>query len=360
MSKTMKAVIFKGPLKVEIEDRPVPTIQDPQDIILKVEYSALCGRLFPHLRLFMPLTRPSELHVFRGHQPSPTGFIMGHEFTGYVHEAGSDVKTLKVGDRVVCPFTISWCVLVAFGASRLTWTSGECFYCAHGFSSRCAHSRLFGTAALDGGQAEYVLVPRADACAVAAPPAIDARLLVLMADIWPTGWFAADNAFAMAAAAPSGAKRSGQAPAELCVVVLGCGPVGLCAVANAAARGPRHLFAVDSVPARLEQARALGAEPLNFATDRDGLERRVRDVTEGRGADAVIEVVGNSPALRLGFDILRPWGVMSSVGVHNGEVPWTGNEAYGKNIRIQMGRCPVRSIFPQALEMLEKKQHLLG
>jgi threonine dehydrogenase-like Zn-dependent dehydrogenase len=106
----MKAIVFKGPLKVEIEDRPVPTIQDPQDIILKVEYSALCGRSFFLFTMKKSIAANwrSELHVFRGHQPSPTGFIMGHEFTGYVHEVGSDVKTLKVGDRVVCPFTISW------------------------------------------------------------------------------------------------------------------------------------------------------------------------------------------------------------------------------------------------------------
>lgn len=89
----MKAVVFKGKLKVALEDRPKPKIQDPTDVIVKVRDTALCG---------------SELHVFRGHQPSPTGFIMGHEFTGTVHEVGDGVKKFKKGDKIVSPFTISW------------------------------------------------------------------------------------------------------------------------------------------------------------------------------------------------------------------------------------------------------------
>lgn len=117
---------------------------------------------------------------------------------------------------------------------------------------------------------------------------------------------------------------------------------------------------MDSVDERLELARDLGAEPLNFLQDREGMERKIREVTDGRGADIVIEVVGLSPALRTAFDLVRPWGIISSVGVHNGEIPWSGNEAYGKNLRIQMGRCPVRSVFPQALELFQKKQHLFG
>jgi len=184
-----------------------------------------------------------------------------------------------------------------------------------------------------------------------APPGIDSKYLVLMADIWPTGYFAASNAFT---------SFSKEQIAELTVVVIGCGPVGLCAVINAEEYKPKHLFAVDSVESRLELAKGLGAEPLNFMKDREGLDARIKEVTEGRGADVVIEVVGLSAALKMGFEILRPWGVISSVGVHNAEIPWTGNEAYGKNLKIQMGRCPVRSIFPQALDMLQKKQHLLG
>ncbi|KAL2135431.1 hypothetical protein VTI74DRAFT_8533 [Chaetomium olivicolor] len=315
---TMKAVVFHGPKKIAVEDRPVPKLQDPKDIIVKVQATALCG---------------SELHVFRGHQPSDTGFIMGHEFVGEVIQAGDEVSTVKLGDKVVAPFTIS-CM--------------KCFYCTHGASSRCSQVLLFGCPALDGGQAEYVRVPHADGTVVRAPREIDDRALILMADIFPTGFFGAKNAFAML--------QPQQQPSDAVVVVVGCGPVGLCAIVSALEYKPRHLFAVDSVPSRLELAKALGAEPLNFLDGKEAMLQRVRDVTEGRGADAVIEVVGLSPALRTAFDLLRPFGAISSIGVHNAEIPWNGSEAYGKNVKVQMGRCPVRSIFPEALAVLAKNQ----
>lgn len=210
---------------------------------------------------------------------------------------------------------------------------------------------LFGSAGLDGAQAEYIRVPLADATVMKAPDDISDNALVLMADIFPTGYFAAHNAFK---------ELSKSQIAGSTVVLVGCGPVGLCALINAEDYKPKHLLAVDSIESRLDLAKSLGAEPWNFQKDRAGLDKRVKELTDGRGADVVIEVVGLSPALRMGFELLRPWGIISSVGVHNGEVPWTGTEAYGKNLRIQMGRCPVRSIFPQALEKLKQKQHLLG
>jgi len=184
-----------------------------------------------------------------------------------------------------------------------------------------------------------------------APEGMSDNALVLMADIFPTGYFAAHNAFK---------ELTKEQIAESTVVLIGCGPVGLCALINAVDYKPKHLLAIDSIDSRLELAKSLGAEPLNFQKDRQGLEKRIKEVTNGRGADVVIEVVGLSPALEMGFEILRPWGIISSVGVHNGEIPWSGNQAYGKNLRIQMGRCPVRSIFPQSLERLKQKQHLLG
>lgn len=261
----------------------------------------------------------SELHVFRGHQESPAGFIMGHEFTGEVSETGSEVHTVAVGDHIVAPFTI---------------TCGKCFFCQHGFSSRCSQSKLFGTATLDGAQAEYVRIPLADSTIVKAPTGIDEKKLVLMADIFPTGYFAASNAF-------NGVSK--QVASESVVVLFGLGPVGLCALVSALTYSPKHLIAVDSVQDRLDLAGRLGAEPWNFQTQKDELFARVKELTEGRGADVVIEVVGHSSALEMGFELLRPWGTISSVGVHNGPVPWSGNQAYGKNLRIQMGRCPVRS-----------------
>jgi threonine dehydrogenase-like Zn-dependent dehydrogenase len=187
----------------------------------------------------------------------------------------------------------------------------ECFYCNRGYSSRCVRSLLFGSAALDGAQAEYVRVPYADGTVTKAPAEIGDNALILMADIFPTGFFGAKNAFDLLRPQPA---------AEATVVVVGCGPVGLCAIVSALEHRPKHLFAVDGVPSRLELARQLGAEPLNFQDGNEEMMKRVWDVTEGRGADAVIEVVGLSPALRTAFDLLRPFGVISSIGVHNAEV----------------------------------------
>jgi threonine dehydrogenase-like Zn-dependent dehydrogenase len=110
MSKTMKAVIFDGPHKVSLQDRPIPILQAETDIIVRVTYTALCGSYFylPPVLIIELIWCNRELHVFRGHQPSPTGFIMGHEFTGIVTETGSEVKSVKTGDKIVSPFTASW------------------------------------------------------------------------------------------------------------------------------------------------------------------------------------------------------------------------------------------------------------
>ena len=195
---------------------------------------------------------------------------MGHEFTGIVEETGSDVNNFKKGDQIVSPFTAS---------------CGECFYCKQGYSSRCAKCQLFGTASLDGAQAEYVRVPLADSTAMKAPEDIADNALVLMADIFPTGYFAANNAFK---------DMTKEQISEATVVLIGCGPVGLCALINAENYKPKHLLAVDSIQSRLDLAKSLGAEPWNFQTDRDGLDKRVKELTDGRGADVVI---GTSPAL---------------------------------------------------------------
>ncbi|KAK7960847.1 dehydrogenase-like protein [Apiospora saccharicola] len=319
---TMKAVVFDGPHKVSVQERPVPAIKDERDIIVKVQSTALCG---------------SELHTFRGLHPSATGFIMGHEFTGEVVVAGKDVKSVKVGDKVVSPFTSS---------------CGDCFFCNNGATGRCTESLLLGCDKLDGAQAEYVRVPTADGTVMVAPKEINDNALILMADIFPTGYFGVSNAFRNLGPA--------QKPSDVTAVVIGCGPVGLCAIVSALEYKPKHLFAIDSVESRLELAKSLGAEPLNFVKDKDGMMARIKEVTEGRGADVVIEVVGLSPAIRTAFNILRPFGFLSSIGVHNAEIPWTGEEAYDKNLKLQMGRCPVRSVFPDALKVLAKNQHLFG
>jgi threonine dehydrogenase-like Zn-dependent dehydrogenase len=215
----------------------------------------------------------SELHVFRGHQPSGTDFIMGHEFTGEVVETGSSVKSVQKGDVIVTPFTVN---------------CGECFYCKRGFSSRCAKSQLFGTVGLDGGQAEYARIPLADSTVVKAPKNIEENALVLMADIFPTGYFAAQNAFR---------GFDEQTIKESTVLLIGCGPVGLCSLVSVLDFQPKHVLAIDGIEARLQVAKKLGAEPWNYQTDMEGLKARIKECTDGRGADTVIELVGHSDAL---------------------------------------------------------------
>jgi threonine dehydrogenase-like Zn-dependent dehydrogenase len=179
-------------------------------------------------------------------------------------------------------------------------------------------------------------VPLAETTVVKAPRGIEDLKLCLMADIFPTGYFAAYNALG---------KINPQAAKESVVVLIGCGPVGLCGLIAALEYKPKALLAVDGIESRLEMAKELGAEAWNYQTNHEGLSKRIDELTDGRGADVVIEVVGHSSALEMGFTLLRPWGTISSVGVHNGAVPWTGSQAYGKNLTIQMGRCPVRSTF---------------
>ena len=164
---------------------------------------------------------------------------------------------------------------------------------------------------LDGGQAEYVRIPYADSTVFKAPENVPDQALLLMADIFPTGYYGVKSATELAATIDI---------SDAVVVVVGCGPVGLCATACAVQRKPRQVFAVDSVESRLEVAHGLGAEPLNFKTDPEGMRKKILDATDGRGADIVVEVVGHSSALRTAFELIRPFGVISSIGVHNGEV----------------------------------------
>ncbi|KAL2201997.1 GroES-like protein [Sarocladium strictum] len=318
---TMKAVVFEGPFKVSVQDVPRPTLQDDQDIIVQVQATALCG---------------SELHTYRGREKCDPGFIMGHEFVGTVVETGATVTSVKVGDKVVTPFTVS---------------CGDCYYCQDGHTSRCTQSLLFGSPSLNGGQAEFVRVPLADGSVMKAPESVSDQTLVLMADIFPTGYYGVRSAI------------------ELCpkvqvqdsvMVIIGCGPVGLCAIAAAIHFGPKRIFAIDSVDSRLELARGLGAEPLNFLHDKDGMLASIKAATNGRGADMVVEVVGQPAALKTAYDVVRPFGSISSIGVHGAEIPFSGEEGYDKNIRLQMGRCPVRGVFAESLAVLETKQHEFG
>ncbi|KAH8929779.1 alcohol dehydrogenase [Atractiella rhizophila] len=317
MATTMKALVVKGPFKVAVEDRDIPVPQSPGDVIVKVTTSALCG---------------SDLHVYRGREDNATwNFVMGHEFVGVIHSLHpqTTVKSFKIGDKVISPFTIS---------------CGDCFFCQKGWTSRCEQSVLFGCPKLDGGQAEYVRVPLAESTLFHAPTDIKEANLIILADILPTGLFAAKNAWSM---------LNEEERKDAIAVVLGCGPVGLCAITAAVQRFSK-VIAIDSVPERLAQAEEHGAITVNLQSSSPTPKEFILSHTNGRGADAALEIVGSPDALKLGIDLVRNGGVVASVGVHGPKIELEGSLLYNKNVRLQFGRCPVRALFPEALELLKK------
>jgi threonine dehydrogenase-like Zn-dependent dehydrogenase len=223
----------------------------------------------------------------------------------------------------------------------------ECYYCVRGQASRCAKGELYGNSVpvntIDGGQAEYVRCPLADTTFVKAPSGIPEEMLVLMADIFPTGYFAASRFL----------KNLNQRDRdEYTAVVVGCGPVGICAV-TCALTMVKTVYAIDSVPERLAEAEKIGAKVINL---NDDPVPKIKAATDGRGADVVMEVVGHTDALLLALDLIRPWGQISSIGVHTEKIEMNGLMLYGKNVTMSFGRCPVRSIFEDALEVLVKEQ----
>lgn len=222
----------------------------------------------------------------------------------------------------------------------------KCWFCQHGHTNRCANGPSFGSMALDGGQAEYVRVPFADSTLEFIPEEVSDESMIIMCDIFPTGYYGAMKAITklmrnnetaedlvggtLHASSALRPKFKQVTLDEMVVVCLGCGPVGLCAILTAKVLGAGTVYAVDSVDDRLEEARKMGALPLKLG--RDDVVDEVKSVTEGRGADAVVEGVGNQSAMRLAVDLVRPCGIVSSIGFHQSDLPYSGFEAYSKNL----------------------------
>ena len=311
----MKALTFQGKYQIGFDTIPDPGILAPEDAIVKVTCTAICG---------------SDLHIYRAHEQGlDEGTVMGHEFAGEIVETGHGVKHLRKGDQVVSPFTTS---------------CGQCFYCLRGLTCRCEKGQLFGWVegdhGLHGAQAEYVRVPMADSTLVRIPEGISADIALFTGDILSTGYYCADRVDIR----PEGT-----------YVVVGCGPVGLMAIQAAFQLGATQVFAIDGIPERLEIARKLGAQILNFQSQ-DMIEI-VKSKTGGRGADGVMEAVGSPAAGRLAFDLIRPGGTISTVGVHTGkEFFFNPVEAYDKNITYRIGRSPARHYMEPLLEMIREKQ----
>jgi threonine dehydrogenase-like Zn-dependent dehydrogenase len=307
----MNGLVFCGVRDVRVESVEDPRIDEPTDAIVRVERAAVCG---------------SDLHIWHGRERGlDTGTVLGHEFVGRVVEVGREVRTLGPGARVVSPFTTS---------------CGSCFFCREGLTARCTRSQIYGWIeggrGLHGAQAESVRVPLADSTLVEIPESIPAETALLLADVLPTGWYCAE--------------RAGVGPGGTCAVV-GCGPVGLMAVVAARALGARAVWAVDVVPERLAHAERFGGVPLRGASG--DAASVIRDATDGRGVDAVLEAVGNEASHRAALDLVRPGGTISVVGVHTeAGFPFTPAELYARNLTYRVGRCPARRLVEPLLAWL--------
>jgi threonine dehydrogenase-like Zn-dependent dehydrogenase len=345
----MKAVCWMGKKKMEVQRVDDPKILNPRDCIVRVTSTAICG---------------SDLHLYNGYIPSlEKGDILGHEFMGEVVEVGPQVKKLKVGDRVVVPFTIS---------------CGGCFQCSRQQWSCCDNSNpnarlqealnghggaaLFGythlTGGYAGGQAEYVRVPFADVGPIKIESNIDDDKVLFLSDIFPTGFMAAENC--------------NIEPGRSVVAVWGCGPVGQFAIRSAFLLGAAKVIAIDSVPERLRMAEAAGAHTLN--DDTDDIQACLKLLTGGRGPDACIDAVGMEAhgsaydsvkqalklqndrpyALRQAMRAVRPGGTLSVPGVYSGfidKVPF--GAAFGKGVTIKQGQTHTQRYLRPLLDLIE-------
>lgn len=336
----MRAMVYRGPYKIRVEEKPKPRIEHPNDAIIRVVMGAVCG---------------SDLHLYHGMMPDTrVGTTFGHEFIGVVDEVGPSVQNLAPGDRVMVPFNV-FC--------------GSCYFCARGLYGNCHNVNANATAAggmygyshtaggYDGGQAEYVRVPFADVGPMVIPDWLDDEDAVMLTDALPTGYFGAQL----------GSIAEGDA-----VVVLGAGPVGLFAARSAWLMGAARVIVVDHLDYRLEMARTFAhAETVNF-TEHDDIVVHLKRSTDHLGADVVIDAVGaeadgnfiqhltsaklklqgGSPvALNWAIDAVRKGGTVSVMGAYGPMFSAVKfGDAFNKGLTLRMNQCPVRRQWPRLLE----------
>ena len=360
----MKAVTWQGKRKVSVEEVPDPRIEKPTDAIVRITSTNICG---------------SDLHLYEtlGAFMNP-GDILGHEPMGIVEEVGSEVSRLSVGDRVVMPFQIS---------------CGHCYMCDQSLYTQCettqvreqgsgaalfGYSELYGS--VPGGQAEYLRVPFADNTHITVPEGPPDDRFVYLSDVLPTAWQAVEYA-----AVPDGGT----------LVVLGLGPIGDMATRIAALRpGIARVIAVDLVPDRLQRARVRGTEVVDLSEHSDDLADVIREMTGGRGPDAVVDAVGmeahGSPgaallqkmvtalpdaiaaplmtkagvdrlaAVHSAIDIVRRGGTISLSGVYGGMAdPMPMMTLFDKQIQLRMGQANVLRWVDHIMPLLTDED-LLG
>lgn len=352
----MKAVTWQGKRKISVETVPDPRIEKPNDIIIKVTSSAICG---------------SDLHLYEVMAPfMETGDIMGHEPMGIVQEVGAEITHLKPGDRVVIPFNVS---------------CGHCYMCERGLQSQCettqvhehnrgasllGYTKLYGH--IPGGQAEYLRVPEAQYGPIKVPDAPADDRFLFLSDVLPTAWQAVEYA---------------QIPAGGSVVVMGLGPIGDMAARVALHRGAGNVIGVDLVPERLARAKNRGIDIIDLSKYADDLQDIILDKTNGRGADAVIDAVGfeahGSPAekfihdatsilpdavsepllsnagvdrmgaLHASIEAVRRGGTVSLSGVYVGKMdPMPLDTMFDKQVQIRMGQANVKRWIDDIMPLL--------
>ena len=351
----MKAITWQGRRDVRLEDVPDPAIEQPTDAIVRITTTAICG---------------SDLHLYEVMGPFiDPGSVLGHEPMGIVEAVGGEVSELAPGDRVVIPFQIA---------------CGHCWMCEQGLQTQCettqvreegmgarlfGYTRLYGS--VPGGQAELLRVPHAQYTHIKVPDGPPDERFVYLSDVLPTAWQGVEYA-----GIPDGGS----------VCVLGLGPIGDMACRIAAHRGHR-VIAVDLVPERLGRARARGVEVLDLREHDADLADVIRDMTDGRGPDSVIDAVGmeahGSPgakivqqmtgllpdavaekimeragidrlhALYLAIDIVRRGGTISLLGVYGGQTdPLPMLTIFDKQIQLRMGQANVKRWAPEILPLL--------
>jgi threonine dehydrogenase-like Zn-dependent dehydrogenase len=349
----MKALVYHGRGDVRCDTVPDPIIEDGRDAIIKVTACAICG---------------SDLHLIGGFVPTmKNGDILGHECMGEVVEVGRANKKLKVGDRVVIPFTLAcgecrMCEMELYSCCERSNRNGAEQAKALGYpvSGALGYSHLTGGYA--GGQAEYVRIPFADFGAFKVPGGYSDEQVLFLSDIYPTGYMAAENC---------GIKK-GQT-----IVVFGCGPVGLFAIMSAFVLGAGRVIAIDAVPERMKLARKFGAETINYE---DGnVHEQILSKTKGKGPDAVIDAVGMEShgaegivqkvtstvqskisatdrpyALNEAIKSCRPGGVVSVPGVYLGSsVPFSMGAFMNKGLTMKTGQTHVHRYMKKLMRLIE-------
>ncbi len=274
--KTMKAVVFKGPGRIAIEDVPRPHPRAGEAVI-RVTTTTICG---------------TDVHIVRGEYPVKPGLVLGHEPVGVVEELGAGLEELyHIGQRVIVG-AITPC--------------GQCFYCLNGSHSQCGGALggwRFGNT-INGAWAEYLLVPDAKANLAPIPRGLADEDVVMCPDIFSTGL--------------SGVERGGVRVGDA-VAIFAQGPIGLCATAGARLRGAALIIAIDANESRLEVARRFGATvTLNSAAGDPVAE--IKRLTDGRGVDVAIEALGKQQTFENALRAIRPGGTLSSLGVYSGKV----------------------------------------